>query len=97
MFPFLKPQGHILAKAALISLQGQYIVGTFVSDFPGNGALAAHGISCDNRTLQVKQIQQFRDIPDLVFLVRAGPLSQDQTQVITIRRDQVQGRRPAGL
>jgi len=46
MFPFIEPQGHIFTKIALISLQCQDIVGTFVSDFSGNGALAApsHGL-----------------------------------------------------
>ena len=84
-------------KTTLISLQCQHIIRAFVPYFPSNVTLTAHGIKCDNRTLQIKQIQQFRDILDLVFLVPAGPLAQDQTQIITIRRDQMQGRGAACL
>ena len=55
-------------KTTLISLQCQHIIRAFVPYFPSNVTLTAHGIKCDNRTLQIKQIQQFRDILDLVFL-----------------------------
>ncbi len=79
MFSFFEPQCHILTKIALITLRCQHVISVFVLYFLSNATLTAHGIKCYNRSFQVKQIQKFWNIFNLIFLVCASPLPQDQT------------------
>ncbi len=68
-----------------------------LSDFPGDLALAAHGVDRLGRALEVERVQKLRDGGDFVRLLRCLDLTENQTALDRVGGKSVDGRFALGL
>ena len=85
-------QFDILAKSPLIAFERQHVIGLFVEDLLGDGALAADRVEGDDGALDRQEIKQLGDCDDLVGLVRHFDLAEHQALARREGRDHVDRR-----
>jgi len=78
LFRILEEELHLFMEIPLIALKGKNIVGALIDYLPGNFLLAPHGVSGHHTTIDVENLEQFRDGCNLIGFILRFYLTQDQ-------------------
>jgi len=67
-------------ECGLVALDAEQVVAAQVTDLPGDGLLAAHGIDADQQALHIQGFEQLRNGSDLVAFLGGTDLTQHPVQ-----------------